>query len=206
MVLGYWDTQGYDVLPTVDYAMFQSVVMNEAISSAEHWADYALPMDRYGEIQPDRSEKPDGDEHQNNSIADCLGTSQSRFNLRYSWTWVSRVPVCLREYSNTDTLTGHVSQCEANCWDFFVNEIGAGHPVVMTIKTGGGWHSVTGVGYDGGYYGVLDTWGDDMIWYPFSDCGQAVWCVAEVVSLKIESSQPVEPMEPYKVFLPVVEK
>jgi hypothetical protein len=204
MVLAHWDIQGYDVLPGVDYAMFQSEAMNEAIASPEHWQDYALPLDSWGPLRADRSEEPEGDEHGDNSIADCLDTSHSTVLLRYGWTWTSRIPGCLERYANTETLTGNMPRCRDDCWAFFVGEIDAGRPVVMTVVTPGGLHSVAGVGYDEEYYGVLDTWGSEVVWYPYSDCGSASWCVVDVFGLEIKSDSPVMPVEPHRIYLPII--
>src|SRR5512143_2590875 len=73
MILGYWDTHGYDWL-IPGGAATETTAVDEAIAShlgtQNHWTDYALPMDDGGPAPlADRSESPAGDEHAPNSVA-----------------------------------------------------------------------------------------------------------------------------------------
>ena len=79
MIIGYWDSMGYSDL--VDKSV------NEMIASSGNYEDYCLPLDNPSDIKPDKSEKPEGDEHDDDSLADFMDTSQSVRHLFYGATW-----------------------------------------------------------------------------------------------------------------------
>jgi hypothetical protein len=57
MVFGYYDGHGFpDLLP--GDAVVQTEAVNSALVSAEHYADYSLPLDAPPTLLPDRSELP----------------------------------------------------------------------------------------------------------------------------------------------------
>jgi len=182
MVLGYWDTQGFDLLIPGD-ASTQSAAVNQAIASNEHYADYALPIDSPSTgLLSDKSLT--GNAHVSNSIADFMQTSWSTRNNYYGWSWFSDIDNALTGYTSyTNSAYGSNYQATAYgrtwgsfTWSQYLAEIDAGRPLVLLVDTdgnGGTDHFVTAVGYRdiNGYneYACLDTWApsDQIRWESF---------------------------------------
>ena len=194
MVLGYWDRRGYGDLVPGD-ASTQTGAVQQMIASdgpASNFADYCEPLDASTpDILPDKSEDPLGDEHPDECVADYMRTSQSRYGMRYGWSWFSDIARSFQGYvpaasggryeaSVTNLWLGSMPTLT---WDIFRAEIDAGRPMVLLVDTdgsGGTDHFVTAIGYDdaGGArrYACLDTWDTSVRWADFAptDAGPAV--------------------------------
>lgn len=194
MVLAYYDLQGYDILP--NYHLSQSSV-NQYIASEEHFFDYSLPIDWGYPIKTDMSELPTGDEHQNNSIADCLKTSQSRYGLLYGWTNTSYIGGCLYQYGQVyDPQIGFCNKIA--CYNFIKQSINGGVPVLLTVQSPQGTHSVVATGYDDNdHWRFNDSWGS-VRWAGFSFCGYSDWCIYHGYTLRLNG----EPW--FKLYLPII--
>jgi hypothetical protein len=177
MAIGYYDELGHKLVPGDPGT--QTAAVNDAIASAEHYNDYALPLDTHGDIQPDRSEWPQGDEHQDNCVADYMRTSQSVLDMPYGWSRFSDVDDAFRGY--VSQVSPWVSMSVQNLmwgdltWDNFRAEIDADRPVVLLVDTtadGASDHFVTAIGYgdDDGtpMYACFDTWSFGTGWYEFT--------------------------------------
>ncbi len=92
MVVGYWETQGFDHLVAGDDAWSQNGAVNAMIASdhgnpscgagySDHYQDYSCPIDDgSGSPLPDRSQT--GGAHPSSCVADFMRTSwSSAFNL-----------------------------------------------------------------------------------------------------------------------------
>ena len=81
MLMGYWDTRGFDSLMPVD-ASIENNAVKSVIASQQHYDDYCLPLDDIAHspvVLADKSTT--GGAHANNCIADYLRTSWSVDNL-----------------------------------------------------------------------------------------------------------------------------
>ena len=195
MVLGYWDSLGYDLVS--GDSMPQTATVNSMIASAEHWDDYSLSIDPpigeterrtdspdapYSDLLPlnDRSVLPVGDEHADNSVADYMQTSQSVHDLYYGWSYFDRVDEGFNNYVQL-TGAGYASSTRSITmnddfnWSVYKAEIDSGRPVVMLVDTGGDNiedHFVAAIGYSeitgSQMYGVRDTWDANVHWFNFS--------------------------------------
>ncbi len=181
MVIGYWDGKGFDNL-VGGSAAAQTTDVNNMISSAGHYSDYALPKDSYPANPyplPDKSEPPIGDEHIDNSIADFMHTSQSARDLYYGWSWWSDMPIALTAWVhlvappyNAIALNQYWGTFT---WEGFKAEIDSGRPVVLLVDSdsdGSTDHFVTAMGYsDDGVnrlYAARNTWNYGVNWYTFA--------------------------------------
>jgi parallel beta-helix repeat protein len=179
MVLGYWDTKGYDGLMTGDAGNFTQGV-KDAISSQGNWDDYCLPLDSNGNILPDRSELPDGDEHLDDSIADCLNASRSRIGAFFGACEFWSVDDGIVKYVNhasDDYLVRAANRYYTSMpWADVCAEIGSGHPMVASVDITGDTvsdHLVAMIGYGEWngtrMYQCWNTWDDDCSddWYEY---------------------------------------
>lgn len=180
MVLGYWDTHGFDRLIPGD-ASDQTEAVNQAISSSGNYYDYCKPIDNYGEgpsPRPDLSEAPEGDEHSDDSIADFMQTSQSVHENYYGWSWYSKTDDAFEGYVNHLTPEYIASAVNlrwgAFTWEIFTAEIDAGRPVVFLVDSnedGYTDHFITAVGYGVAngkrMYASHNTWDIGVHWYEF---------------------------------------
>jgi len=171
MVIGYWDSIGYSDL--VDKSA------NEMIASSGNYDDYCLPLDNPSDIKPDKSEKPEGDEHGDNSVADFMETSQSVYHLSYGATWLGDIVYGMKDYINWKcpqiiaVINGGVSSFS---WEIYCGEIDANRPVLLVVDCNGDGsvdHAITGIGYDDNHnYACYNTWNTDIHWYKFSDVAE----------------------------------
>lgn len=182
MIIGYWDSHGYDWL-IPGSAITQTAQVDEAIASSlgeqNHWTDYAFPVDYSPVLLPDKSEPPVGDEHPDNSIADFMHTSQSYYSNFYGWSWFSDVKRALLGYFDLVNPTGSAAisnnlYYSDGLWDNFRNEINSGRPVVFLVDSDGNSytdHFITAIGYDMvgdvKQYAALNTWDTSIHWYSF---------------------------------------
>ena len=180
MVLGYWDSHGFDYLIPGD-ATEQTEAVNQAISSSGNYYDYCKPIDNYGEgpsPRPDLSEAPIGDEHPDDSIADFMETSQSVHENYYGWSWYSKVDDAFKGY--VEFTTPEYTAMAVNLrwgaftWEIYKAEIDAGRPVVLLVDSNeDGWtdHFVTAIGYSEvngeQMFACHDTWDIGVHWYEF---------------------------------------
>lgn len=211
MVIGYWDGKGFDSLISGSAAT-QTGDVNNMISSAEHYSDYALPKDSYPANPyplPDKSELPTGDEHTDNSVADFMKTSQSRLDLYYGWSYYSYMPIALTNWVNlaTPQYTATASNMTLPefwggtfSWEILKGEIDAGRPVVLLVDTdadGQTDHFVAAMGYsDDGVnrlYAARNTWDYGMHWYTFAPmAANRYWGVYGATLFRIQQQTPGE--------------
>jgi len=172
MVIGYWDGKGFDDL-VEGKANFQTDSVNKMISSEENYNDYCIPLDTPDHILPDKSELPVGDEHDNNSLADFFGTSQSYHHCAYGWGGIGGIDdyVLFKNSTYSPIINNKHYGCY-DLWSLFRKEIDNGRPVVLFVDIEGDNktdHFVTGIGYDDNKnYACLDTWDTSIHWYDFS--------------------------------------
>ncbi len=212
MIMGYYDGLGYDDLIPGD-ASTQTEDVSQTIASQRseldpaNYEDYCLPIDSHGGIiLPDLSEDPVGDEHEDDCIADFIGTSWSVRDLAYGWTQtdylIDAVPEYIESrYPDFDAFAEFLHiQFGTLDWDTFRAEMDAGRPMQMSVDTDGddgSDHSVTAVGYaqnvagDSLYYGCLDTWGpaSEVRWCEFEamEEGQE-WGVRRATRITLDRS------------------
>jgi len=184
MVVGYYDTHGYDDLIPGD-ANTQTASVDQAMASGGtkaspnppgselHYEDYARPEDSPPTKLTDDYITAGRAAHLNDSIGDYMRTSQSTHPLGhnyYGWSWSS--DIC-------PSFTGYVAQQNASyspvcteyrwltgalTWSVLKNEIDNNRPMVFLVDSDGNGstdHFVTVIGYDDGNpkkYGCYDTW------------------------------------------------
>ena len=208
MLIGYWDTRGFDALvpgdPHTQTAAVNSIIASEG--SASNYTDYCEPLDDPATNPsplPDKSESPPGDEHLDNCIADYMKTSQSYHGNYYGWSWFSQVGIGMRNYVSSLAQSGYYATTDNLYygsprlnWDWFRAEIDSGRPVVLLVDTDGNRvtdHFVTAIGYGvvNGIqmYACLDTWYTDIRWCEFAPIalGQS-WGIWGAVTFRIYAS------------------
>lgn len=188
MLVGYWNTK---------INLFDGAY-RDMVSSPEHWNDYAYPVDT-DSIQPDKSEHPPGDEHQDNSIADFLKTSQSRYGLKYGVTDYSNIVSGLENYVTSRGYSATVKTVNNDMLSVFKSEIDAGRPVALLVNVGDvPNHLVVGIGYSGDKYLCHTAMGIGNVWFDFDVRNRAKsWSVWSMVTLDISY---------HKTFLPIIQK
>lgn len=195
MVIGYYDTHGFDDLIAGD-ASTQTSVVNDAIASSQHYSDYSLPKDYYPSLVADNSET--GNTHGNNCIADFMQTSRSNVGNYWGWTWLSEISSGFEgyfstKYDNYETFTSQIWYSDTDGWEAYKQEVDNNTPVLILVDTDGDNstdHFVTGVGYneDERQYGIYDTWSNEIRWHLWQ--GKALgneWGVFSVSTFEIYS-------------------
>ncbi len=178
MLLGYWDSRGFDDLFSGD-ASTQTADVNYGIASAFHYTDYCLPIDDdpaiYPRIRPDLSEPPSGDEHPDHCLADFMGSSQSRRLLRYGNTSANDIAAGILDYCAFRSPDDSAYHADSSLWwygweltwDSFRGLINMGAPVILLVDSqapfdGKADHAVAafGYGWEGSTpkYICWDTW------------------------------------------------
>jgi len=181
MVVGYYDTQGYNDLIPGD-ANTQTAAVDQAMASGgtssspnppgseQHYEDYARPEDSPPTLLTDDYITNGRTPHTDDSIADYMDTSKSTRNNYYGWSWSSDICPSFTGYVNqqnasySPTCTEYRWSTGALTWAVLTNEIDNGRPMVFLVDSDGDGstdHFVTIVGYDDGTpqkYGCLDTW------------------------------------------------
>jgi hypothetical protein len=182
MVVGYYDTHGYDDLIPGD-ANTQTASVDQAIASGGttgspnppgselHYEDYAVPEDdTTPTILTDDCITKGRTPHTDDSVADYMDTSKSTRNNRYGWSWSSDVCPAFTGYVNqqnstySPTCTEYQWSTGALTWSVLTNEIDNGRPMVFLVDSDGDGstdHFVTVIGYDDSSphkYGCYDTW------------------------------------------------
>jgi hypothetical protein len=204
MVIGYWDSHGFDGL-VAGKTVTQTAAVNEMIASegpASNYSDYCEPIDSYPDLFPDRSEPPPGDEHSDECLADFTKTSQSAYSNRYGWSWFSDIDRGLENYTHQVMASLGASSSAENLrmsngtlnWEIFQAEMDAGRPMVLLIDTdsdGKTDHFVTAVGYgliqDVPHYACHNTWDHNVHWFEFAPLAEGQsWGLFGGVSFQIE--------------------
>ena len=172
MVMGYWDLHGYPNLVPGD-ATTQTTAVNDMIANAQHYNDYSVPLDGFGNIMADKSST--GGAHASNCIGDYMRTSWSSLALPYGWSGFGDVDSAMDSYANQRGYAGATVAEEtwgAFTWSDLVGQIDAGRPMVFLVDSdgnGGTDHFVPIIGYDTGTtrYACYDTWDTSIHWYDF---------------------------------------
>ncbi len=173
MVIGYYDVIGFSDLIEGD-ASQQTYLVQQAIASQQHYADYSEPLDYFPDLFADKSDL--GGAHESNSIADYMETSWSSRNNRYGCSWSDEVAQAFIGYVEQQNHLYHaVSQnylFSTSTWYYYKTEINNDRPVVLLVDSDGDGksdHFVTGIGYDlsDETYGVYDTWDNQVHWFPW---------------------------------------
>lgn len=198
MVIGYYDTLGYDDL-IPGSATGQTDAVNQAIASGggsgepyppgaeRHYEDYARPEDSPPNLLPDDYITSGRTPHADDSLADYMYTSRSAYYNYYGWTWSNRIgpafldyvkqqnPAYLPSYQMYYSLLGSLT------WDVLTGEIDAGRPMVFLVDSdedGETDHFVTVIGYRTSpfrQYGCWDTWSTTRIrWENFAPMARGV--------------------------------
>jgi len=210
MIIGYWDSQGYDWLVPGD-ASTQTQAVNEMMASSiapgSHLFDYAQPVDHApGPLLPDRSEEPFGDEHPADSLADFMRTSWSSRGNYYGWSWFSDFGPALEGYVNLVKPDGYSVATEnlvmgsTLTWESYKAEIDAGRPMALLVDTEGDGvtdHFITAIGYDDSTgvrrYAAYDTWNRQVHWYDFRQLGKGIqWGIFGAITFRIDPPVPEE--------------
>ncbi|MBN2729717.1 MAG: T9SS type A sorting domain-containing protein [Bacteroidales bacterium] len=203
MVLGYYDENGFpNIFP--GSAATQTPVVQQAISSTEHYNDYSLPLDYYPSLLLDKSEAPAGDEHANNCIADFMETSQSVIGNYYGWSWSSDITSAYTDYlSYATTYQGSAQYHSFSTFSFssFMSEMDANKPMMALVDTdndGYTDHFITLIGYkqESGvdYYACYQTWDYTVHYYEYAQIavGQS-WGIYSLYTFDIITSSIDEP-------------
>lgn len=186
MVIAYWDMHGYSKLIPGD-STTQTKAVNQVIASDAHYNDYALPKDTEETgLLPDKSST--GGAHEDNCLADFMGTSRSSAGLLWGWTtseYVDDGLLAYTEYVNEQNGTfywansQHYYHSTTFSFDVFKAQINQNHPMVFIVDHDGDGesdHAVTAVGYreTNGYpeYACWDTWNTESLrWAKFQSLG-----------------------------------
>jgi len=206
MVIGYWDSHGYDALVPGD-ASTQTAAANDMMAcddgfgtcglpQSNHFQDYACPKDYSpSPLEPDLSES--GGAHTDDCVADYMYTSQSARNNYYGWSWFSHVPRSFTLY--VDQINPDYAPVAQNIyfsqfsWEDYKVEIDNNCPVVFLVDTNGDGstdHFVTGIGYDDAtnQYCVHDTWNTSQHWYTWRQIAiGASWGIYGVTTFHFEN-------------------
>jgi hypothetical protein len=213
MVLGYYDSHGWDALipgdaSTETPAVDQVIASHDVGSGAQHYEDYALPMDdpatNPGGPLLDRSSIDPGACHLNDSVADFMQTSWSADVLYYGWSYSNMIGPAFTGYVDSAApqyapTTADYYMGSTLTWTLVKGEIDAGRPLVFLVDSSQDAqpdHFVTVVGYrtSGGYdqYGFWDTWDTTLQWanfrtmsssYPWGVWGATTFHLAAPVAL-----------------------
>ena len=168
MIMGYWDGLGFDdLIPgSNDWDGNRQAIQN-MIASPGHVRDY-VPA-------PDRTATAQDPYHQDDCLADFIGTS--RDPLAYGSSYESLQHVGMKAYAafrGYESVTGgHVYF--GGLWNRMVAEIDSGRPLELFADSnadGRADHFVTAIGYDddvaGRRYAAYNTHDHLVHWYRFS--------------------------------------
>jgi hypothetical protein len=187
MILGYYDSMGYDMLLPGD-ASTQTPEVNQLIASERHYLDYALPMDGWIWV-PDQTEQGGHWEWQDvipdissdgvfnyDCLADFMHTSQSAYGVTYGVSEAAAFNEGIIDYVEWISQGQYVSQSQelrgsSLSWNELKTEINASRPMAFVVDSdadGQTDHIVTVIGYCevGGarLYACQSTW-DNTIWW-----------------------------------------
>ncbi len=151
---------------------------SEPAAGGSHAADYGVyrgdewAVEGPGNIVPDLSEEwvqqRDGvTPHDDDSLADFLGTSRSAIGASYGNTRVIDVAGGIEDYFDHRGYEAEASSVPVPVltWELFIHELESGRPVMLgTVVPGGGGHSILAVGYDAAARQIQfwSTWNTDL--------------------------------------------
>ncbi len=172
MILGYWDTNGYDRLVVGDAWDTTGNLANihDMVATLEHYDDFGDPS-----FNPDCSEV--GGAHDSNSVADFMRTSWSLYGMSYGWSLFNYADNGLEEYAQymgySDADATNEAYHVGTLWDNFVAESDTGNPVLLLVDAdgiGGSDHFVAAIGYNDVTmeYACYNTWDSSVHWYDFA--------------------------------------
>lgn len=198
MVIGYYDTIGYDDL-IPGSALLQTDEVNQAIASGggsgepyppgaeHHYEDYARPEDSPPNLLPDDYITSGRTPHADDSLADYMHTSKSTRGNYYGWTWSVDIGRAFVDYVNKrnpayrPNYLPFFSALGTMTWDVLISEIDAGRPMVFLVDSdedGQTDHFVTVIGYrtnPSRQYGCWDTWSTTKVrWENFAPMAPGV--------------------------------
>ena len=179
MVVGYWDTQGYDQLipgdtSTETAAVDQAIASHGTGGSGEHYEDYAEPIDSYPTLLLDKSSL--GGAHVSDCIADFMHTSWSADGNYYGWSYNYMIGASFVDFVDhvypAYGPTSHSYTGSSLTWALVKKQMNSGHPMVFLVDSDGdGYtdHFVTIIGYNDttDKYACWDTWYDTVRWARF---------------------------------------
>jgi len=197
MVVGYYDTMGYELIPgdasTQTNAVNQAIASQADASNPRHYEDYSLPIDNPGTgLLADNSVGYPADTHTNDCIGDFMRTSWYILDLYYGESSAEHIGDAFTSYVNLANWRYGPAHREYRMWDgtlswdVLTNEIDNGRPMAFLVDvTGyGAYHLVTVVGYREAtqQYGCLDTWApaDVIRWCDFRQMAEGVpWGIGD---------------------------
>jgi len=182
MVVGYYDSHGYPDLVVGDASTHnldvEAMIATDSHdptcgqSYADHYQDYACPVDYYPSMYSDRSET--SPTHTDNCLADFMRTSRSANGNYYGWSWFNDVDNAFVNYVNMVNPSykpGAINHSFYGYpWEDYMDNIDNNRPMVLLVDTdgnGGTDHFITAVGYDDAAtaYGLYNTWDHSLHWY-----------------------------------------
>ena len=169
MIMGYWDARGFDDLidGSNDWLANQQAV-KEMIASPGHIRDY-VPT-------PDRAASPNDPLHENDCVADFMGSSMdpAPYGVSYeTWQYAGMAGYAASKGYTNDG--GEPVVYFGGLWTLLAAEIDAGRPLEFFVDStadGTPDHFVTAIGYDDTpgalRYACYNTYDHDVHWYDFA--------------------------------------
>lgn len=198
MVIGYYDNQGYDLIPGSAYTQTEDV--DQSIASVGNFQDYGNPEDYYPYMLIDNYINEGRPAHINNSIADYMNTSRSSKNNYYGWSWSKDIGKAFISYVNPIYKPSY-QEYRYITWDTFTNEIDNNHPMIFLVDVDGDGssdHFITVIGYRDNQYASYDTWYKTIRWENFTYMTPGVmWGIWAGWTLHLDSY-------PNRIFLPLL--
>jgi hypothetical protein len=213
MVLGYYDSHGWDDLipgsaATQTAAVDQAIASHGSSSGAQHYEDYAKPLDDPGANPlplPDMSSIDPGGAHLSDSVADFMRTSWSADGVYYGWSYSNMIGPAFERYiasvapQYSPSTSEYYMDYGTLTWGLMKGEIDAARPLVFLVDSDGdGYtdHFVPVIGYRETYgyreYACWDTWSRNVRWarframsasYPWGVWGATTFHVAAPITL-----------------------
>lgn len=190
MVFAYHDGRGFPYLLPGD-AGVQTELIDLAIASAEHYDDYALPLDAPPDLLPDRSEAPPEERHADNCLADYCLTSRSLFGNFYGQTKDADLGPGIEDFviaGGRYIVITEAFPASAVSHAALENELRSGRPPVFAVDTdadGTEDRFVAVVGADStdgvDLYACYTGWDTDLHWFEYRPAASgAPWGVVSV--------------------------
>ena len=185
MVVGYWDSHGYDLLIPGDAtsqdanpAVHQAISSHDTGSGPQSYEDYALPDDESSSsVLPDMSTTNPAGAHTSDSIADFMHTSWSADGLFYGWSYNTMIGTAFHDYVDYVhpaymPSTHDYYMSNTLTWTLVKQQIDAGRPMVFLVDSNGDGstdHFVPVIGYNdtSHEYACWDTWYGTPRWESF---------------------------------------
>jgi len=195
MVFAYHDGHGFPYLFPGD-ASVQNDLINLAIASAEHYNEYALPLDAPPDLLPDKSELSPEERHADNCLADHFLTSRSLNGNYYGWTKDADlgpgIEASIISGDRYIVITDSFPSTEITLTTIR-HELASGRPLVFTVDpdgdgTGDRFVAVAGIVSDAGidYYGCYTGWDTELHWFEYRPAAAGVpWGIATVRTIAL---------------------